>query len=101
MLRAIQADHMRRDNGTWMDIGYSFLIGGDGVVYEGRGWGKEGAHTKCYNRNAIGISFIGNFQDNNPSAAMIKAAQDLIKCGISQVRFFLKWPLYLMNKSAN
>jgi len=29
----------------WMDLGYSFLVGGDGKVYEGRGWNHQGAHT--------------------------------------------------------
>lgn len=40
---------------------FSFLIGGDGKVYEGRGWHKEGAHTYRYNKNSIGIAFIGTF----------------------------------------
>lgn len=31
---------------NWDDIGYNFLVGGDGEVYEGRGWDKQGAHTK-------------------------------------------------------
>lgn len=31
---------------SWDDIGYNFLVGGDGSVYEGRGWDKQGAHTK-------------------------------------------------------
>ena len=39
----------------WSDIGYSFLIGGDGRVYEGRGWGRVGAHTYGYNSRAYGI----------------------------------------------
>lgn len=39
----------------------SFLIGDDGVVYEGTGWGVAGAHTYGYNRNSTGIAFIGNF----------------------------------------
>lgn len=39
----------------------SFLIGDDGVVYEGTGWGIAGAHTYGYNRNSTGIAFIGNY----------------------------------------
>lgn len=31
---------------NWWDIAYNFLIGGDGAVYEGRGWDSEGSHTK-------------------------------------------------------
>lgn len=39
----------------------SFLIGNDGLVYEGTGWGVRGAHTYGYNGNGTGIAFIGNF----------------------------------------
>jgi len=40
----------------------SFLIGGDGNVYEGCGWTREGAHTYGYNKKSVGIAFIGNFE---------------------------------------
>lgn len=49
------------DTKQWNDIGYNFLIGGDGNVYEGRGWGKHGAHSSPYNSKSIGICIIGNF----------------------------------------
>lgn len=41
---------------------FSFLIGGDGNVYEGAGWHKVGAHTRGYNTRSLGIAFIGNYQ---------------------------------------
>ena len=71
----------------WVDIGYSFLIGGDGKVYEGRGWGIEGAHTCCryYNRIGHGIAFIGTYTTSTPSSSMINAAQKLIQCGVNRV----------------
>lgn len=45
----------------WNDIGYNFLVGEDGNVYEGRGWGQHGAHSVSYNSKSIGICLIGNF----------------------------------------
>ncbi|CAH2034864.1 unnamed protein product, partial [Iphiclides podalirius] len=45
------------------DIPYNFLIGNDGRVYEGRGWGIEGAHTFSYNRCSVGIGFIGDYRE--------------------------------------
>lgn len=45
----------------WKDIGYNFLVGEDGNIYEGRGWGKHGAHSTPYNSKSIGICMIGNF----------------------------------------
>ena len=38
----------------WADIGYSFLVGEDGNVYEGRGWSLAGAHCIGYNSKSIG-----------------------------------------------
>jgi len=42
-VRLMQTFHM--ESRLWDDIGYNFLIGGDGAIYEGRGWDKQGAHT--------------------------------------------------------
>ena len=55
----------------WSDIGYSFLIGGDGRVYEGRGGKRVGAHTGGYNSVGYGVSFIGTFTSAYPNQAMI------------------------------
>lgn len=49
------------NNKNWEDIGYTFLVGEDGNIYEGRGWGKHGAHSIPYNSKSIGICMIGNF----------------------------------------
>lgn len=49
------------DHNKWSDIGYNFLVGEDGLVYEGRGWGKRGAHCPKFNPKSIGICVIGNF----------------------------------------
>jgi N-acetylmuramoyl-L-alanine amidase len=43
------------------DIGFNFVIGEDGNVYEGRGWDAVGAHTASYNTISIGICIIGDF----------------------------------------
>ncbi|KAJ0178673.1 hypothetical protein K1T71_005448 [Dendrolimus kikuchii] len=64
------------------DVGYSFLVGGNGKVYEGAGWGLVGAHTMTYNARSIGIAFIGDFREVLPTPAAMKAAQDLLICGV-------------------
>ena len=58
-MKNIQNYHM--DSLGWADIGYNFLIGGDGQVYEGRGWNTVGAHATNWNSKSIGISFMGNY----------------------------------------
>ncbi|XP_031848157.1 peptidoglycan recognition protein S3 [Nomia melanderi] len=78
----IRYHHM--DTLGWHDIGFSFLIGGDGNIYEGCGWNREGAHAIGYNKKSVGIAFIGNFQEKLASDNMINAAHKLIVCGKSQ-----------------
>lgn len=36
-------------------------MGGEGSVYEGRGWESVGAHAVSYNVKSIGICMIGDF----------------------------------------
>lgn len=55
-MRNIQNQHMNVNR--WPDIGYNFLVGDNGVVYEGRGWNRVGAHSPGFNRNSIGFCFL-------------------------------------------
>jgi len=59
LVRAYQNHHM--DTNGWLDIGYHFVVGEDGRVYEGRGWTRQGAHAGGCNARSIGIAFIGDF----------------------------------------
>jgi peptidoglycan recognition protein len=45
----------------YSDISYSFLVGEDGNVYEGRGWDRVGGHATGHNTDSIGICFFGTF----------------------------------------
>ncbi|XP_054260294.1 peptidoglycan recognition protein 1-like [Macrosteles quadrilineatus] len=71
------------------DIGFSFLIGEDGNVYEGRGWGVENHRMGGY----VGIAYIGYYcwdADKQPTKAMKRAAFRLVLCGIQ--KGFIKSP---------
>ncbi|XP_035230647.1 peptidoglycan-recognition protein SC2-like, partial [Stegodyphus dumicola] len=82
-IRKIQRmQEMHLDERGWWDIAYNFLIGGDGRVYEGRGWNHTGAHSVNFNTNSLGVAFIGNFNLDTPTKPMIDAAQNLIECGV-------------------
>lgn len=63
LIKNIQSDHKGRRK--FSDIGYNFIIAGDGNIYEGRGFGLQGSHAPNYNRNSIGIVFIGNFESES------------------------------------
>lgn len=65
-----------------VDIVYNFLVGGDGLAYEGRNWDVEGDHTSNYNDKSIGISFIGTFNSESPTKAQLHAATKLIELGV-------------------
>lgn len=80
-VRNFQNYHM--DHNNWRDIGYNFLVGEDGNVYEGVGWGKHAAHSVQYNSKSIGICLIGNFVDSVPNPAAIQATQNLIAYGVA------------------
>nr|XP_034178569.1 peptidoglycan recognition protein 3-like [Osmia lignaria] len=80
-VRSFQNYHMNTNK--WSDIGYNFVVGEDGNVYEGRGWGKIGSHAPNYNSKSIGICIIGNFVNRNPNSAAINAVQNLISYGVS------------------
>lgn len=81
-IRHIQTYHI--DSYGWWDIAYSFLVGGDGFAYEGRGWKGQGAFTYGYNARAIGIAFIGTFNDILPPPRQILAAKQLIELGVKE-----------------
>ncbi|MGI8773512.1 MAG: N-acetylmuramoyl-L-alanine amidase [Actinomycetota bacterium] len=86
-MRAIYYFHTQSRG--WCDLGYNFVIGSDGTIFEGR-WARKfnswetpnsenpaghavaGAHVSGYNSGSIGISMMGNFT----SAKVTLAARD-------------------------
>ena len=79
-VRHTQTFHIERNG--WWDIGYSFLVGGDGNAYEGRGWDGIGAFAFGYNNVSICISFIGTFISALPPPKQIAAGKALIAEGV-------------------
>ncbi|XP_044728721.1 peptidoglycan-recognition protein SA-like [Chrysoperla carnea] len=87
----IRAGHM--DVNGWDDIGFNFLIGGDGNVYEGTGWHRIGAHTIGWNSKSIGICFIGDFSKKLPNQQQLEAAKNLLKCGVTKGELATRYKL--------
>ncbi|XP_031358997.1 peptidoglycan-recognition protein LC-like isoform X2 [Photinus pyralis] len=80
MVKDVQEFHA--EGRGWSDIGYSFLVGGDGNAYEGRGWYNVGAQVYGYNSACIGIAFIGIFGQVLPPLRQLNAARELIRIGL-------------------
>ena len=82
VVRNIQHYHMagRAAEGkdTWDDIGYHFLIDGSGRVAEGRPAETLGAHAGGANQDNIGISVMGDFNRQKPTAAQIESLTRLV-----------------------
>ncbi|HVF20363.1 MAG TPA: N-acetylmuramoyl-L-alanine amidase [Mycobacteriales bacterium] len=92
-IRAIYTSHVRSRG--FSDIGYNFLVGQDGRIFEGRfarpyAPGEEptgendqgrlvtGAHAANHNAGSVGISLLGNFVSATPSQPSISALVDLL-----------------------
>ncbi|XP_007668386.2 N-acetylmuramoyl-L-alanine amidase [Ornithorhynchus anatinus] len=75
-MRGMQTFH--QDDRGWDDIGYSFVVGSDGYVYEGRGWHWVGAHTRGVNSKGFGVSFIGNYTAMLPDARALHMVRDAL-----------------------
>ncbi|XP_078597485.1 peptidoglycan-recognition protein SC2-like isoform X1 [Branchiostoma floridae x Branchiostoma japonicum] len=92
-VRGIQNFHM--DTRGWDDIGYNFLVGGNGDVFEGRGWGVKGAQAgPDWNNRSIGICFIGDFTDKLPPKEAITAGKVLIQLGVDKKKLVANYTLY-------
>lgn len=81
-VRRIQAFHM--DTRGYADIAYSFVVDRDGVVFEGRGAGVAGAHTRGHNTTSHAICVIGHYDNERPTTATLDAVAALVAHGHTQ-----------------
>ncbi|EHB14404.1 N-acetylmuramoyl-L-alanine amidase, partial [Heterocephalus glaber] len=75
-MRSIQRFH--QDHRGWDDIGYSFVVGSEGYVYEGRGWHWVGAHTRRHNSRGFGVAIVGDYTKTLPSKAALHIVRDML-----------------------
>ena len=64
----------------WGDIGYHYVIGKDGEIFEGKKGGDKvvGAHVYCNNIGTVGVSVMGNFQISTVSTKQINSLKTLL-----------------------
>jgi len=64
----------------WGDIGYNYLIDGEGNIYEGRkgGEGVVAGHARDYNYASIGIALLGDFTEKRMPPAMEEALMEML-----------------------
>lgn len=67
----------------WLTIGYSFLIA-EGKLLEGRGPGRQGAHTQGMNSGSYGILIAGNYSKRLPAERDLAALIRLLHIGVNE-----------------
>jgi hypothetical protein len=77
-LRGIQAYHI--DSNGWCDVGYHFLVGQDGRVYQGiSSEERTGIHVGGNNTNNVGVSYIGTYTTDIPNDSMFDAGGQIVR----------------------
>ena len=61
MVEDVRSWHV--EGNGWDDIGYHWLVPSDGQLVIGRPLHLEGAHTRGYNRQSLGVCLIGDNTD--------------------------------------
>jgi hypothetical protein len=77
--RRIQQYH--QDVKGWNDIAYSFVIDRAGTVFEGRGAGVQGGHTRGHNRVSHAICVVGNYDVEPVRSAAVQSVAALVAFG--------------------
>lgn len=92
-MRAMQSFH--QDVRGWDDIGYSFVVGSNGYLYEGRGWRHRGRHTKDKNSIGYGVAFIGDYSSSLPSRHSLDLVRHrLLKCAVDGGRLAANFTIH-------
>lgn len=75
-VKAIAKYHVVNKN--WPGIGYHYLIAPDGVVYKCNAVSALSWHATGGNTHGIGVSLMGNFERQKPTALQLEAADALV-----------------------
>src|SRR5215207_1217310 len=78
-LHQVLAGHLAQN---WGNIGYTWLVW-DRYAFEGRGWGRTGAHAPGANSQSIGIAFLLDGRNRAPTPTEWNTAADICHVGVS------------------
>jgi hypothetical protein len=76
IVRAIWDFHVNVNG--WDDIGYNWLIDPNGVLYEGRGDNRQGAHFCGTNPGTMGVCVLGDFTNIAPQQDALSTLDSLL-----------------------
>lgn len=84
-LETIRVAHRRR-NPPFGDIGYHYIIDPAGRVWQGRPLDWQGAHVGGQNEGNLGICLLGNYEQQQPTAAQERAVQSFLSAQMAAYR---------------
>lgn len=67
---------------SWPDQPFSFIMGNDGLIYEGRGWMKDGSISSLNGDKLLSIVFLADHNYYKPSNEQQELLKQLINYGI-------------------
>lgn len=76
VVRKIQDNHL---NLNWDDIGPNYLVGGNGLIFEGRGANVLGAMVLKWNSKGISIMFLGDYRTDESDPLQFEHINILLK----------------------
>lgn len=62
----------------WQGIGYHYVVYRDGSVHNGRDIAVAGAHTSGYNKNSIGVCYIGGVDADGKTPKDTRTAEQRV-----------------------
>ncbi|CAD7092430.1 unnamed protein product [Hermetia illucens] len=80
-VHSAQNGHM--SNNRWDDIGYDFLIGDDGNIYQVRDFNSMGSPTLQHNTRSVGICMIGDSSDLKLLAKLFNILKNFLENGVA------------------
>lgn len=74
----------------WPGIGYHFLIGADGSVYQGNRLETVSYHIAEFNETSLGICFLGDFDEQGPPLLQLQAGARLVSWLLQELQLPLE-----------
>ena len=81
VIGGMQNHHMNHPNLMWRDIGYHYVIGWDGTIYDAHPDHGRGIHVGSHNTGNLGINLVGHFSIGSvkPTAEQLTSLQRLLR----------------------
>ncbi|PSN45819.1 hypothetical protein C0J52_05503 [Blattella germanica] len=95
-------DMFEREKGTFPDIRYNFMVGGDGNVYEGRGWDNQSQFPLA--EEIMSVGFMGDYNPWNGctlNQRQINVTRQFIEYGVQLGKIAKNYSLIAENQVRN